>query len=98
MAQFRASCGHVCECRERAEKRATRWLCCEAAANESLQPNSLIRGKIQGISLETSLPVCTKPLRNGASLDEFPAIETGNFFRQIGKNIAPNSELGKSAR
>ena len=37
------------------------WLCCEAAADESLQPNSLIRGKIQGISLETSLPACTKP-------------------------------------
>ena len=42
-------------------------------------------------------PRLHEALRNGASLDEFPAIETGNFFRQTGKNIAPNSELGKSA-
>jgi hypothetical protein len=35
--------------RERAEKSPTWWLCCEAAANASLEPNSLITGKIQGI-------------------------------------------------
>jgi hypothetical protein len=36
VAQFRASCGHVRECRERGENAATRWLCWEAVANESL--------------------------------------------------------------
>ena len=33
----------------RGERRATRWLCSEATANESLRSNSLIIGKIQGI-------------------------------------------------
>ena len=62
MAQFRASCARSGEGQERAEKRATEWLCWETAANESPPSNSLIPGKIQGISLNTPSPGHTNPL------------------------------------
>src|SRR5689334_23024517 len=71
-----------------------RWLCWEAAANLSLYPNSLISGKIPGISLDTPLPACMNPLKHATSLDGFPAIGTGNFLLQTGKIAAANSESG----
>ena len=58
--------------------------------------NSLIHGKIQGISVETPLPACTNPLEHETSLDEFPAIGTENFLSLTGNRIAPNSEFGMS--
>jgi hypothetical protein len=61
------------------------WLCWETAANESLFLNSLMRGKIQGISFERPSPPAQKPFKHETSLDEFPAIRTGNFLLQTGK-------------
>jgi hypothetical protein len=41
-------------------------------------------------------PRLLKPIETGTSLDEFPAIRTGNFLFQTGKDSA-NSELKMSA-
>ncbi|MGE5259356.1 MAG: hypothetical protein ACM3MH_00610, partial [Actinomycetota bacterium] len=43
------------------------------------------------------LPACPNPLKHRASLDEFPAIGSGNFLLQTGKGIALNSEMRMSA-
>jgi hypothetical protein len=89
VAQFRASGGHFGKCSERNENPATRWLCWQAAAKESL-PNSLITEKIQGIFGESA----SKP---GGSFvlsyigqcvaAKFPTRENREFFRA-------NRELG----
>ena len=51
-------------------------------------PNSLITGKIQGISLNTPLPWRTNPLNSEICLDEFPAVGTGNFWSRTAKLTA----------
>jgi hypothetical protein len=88
MAQFRASSARFSEGQERVQKIATRWLCCEARANASRRPNSLITGKIQGISVRIPSPAALNPLRHEASLDEFPTSGTGNFLSRAGKGTA----------
>jgi hypothetical protein len=79
--------------------KARDWLAVLGGCSERVSAvlNSLIFGKIQGISVETPLPACTNPLKHETSLDEFPAIGTGNFLLQAGKGITPNSELRMSA-
>jgi hypothetical protein len=54
--------------------------------------NSLIRGKIQGISVETPLPALHSSLKRETALVEFPAIETGKFLLRTGKKYRANSE------
>ena len=61
------------------------------------RPNSLITGKIQGISIKMPLPACPNPLEHETSLDELPAIVSGNFSLRTGKAIRPNSEFEMSA-
>ena len=96
VAQFRASYGRYGPGQERAENRATGWLCCEAAANLSRLLKFPDPRENTGNSVET-LPACTNPLKHETSLDEFPAVGTGNFLLQTGKDIATNSELRTSA-
>ena len=59
--------------------------------------NSLICGKIQRISVEGPLPAWTIRLKHKASLGDFPAVGTGNFWARTGNAIAPNRELRMSA-
>ena len=79
----------------RESQKARDWLAvlegrCERVSAGS---NSLISTKIQGIFVETPLPAGTDPLKEETSLDEFPAVVTGNFLLQLGKNSSANSEL-----
>jgi hypothetical protein len=92
-AKFRALPGRFEERRERAKNRATRWLCCEAVANESpLLRFPDPRGKYREFALKRPSPLAQIHGKREVFSDEFPAIRAGNFLLQTGKNIAPNSE------
>jgi len=56
VAHFGGSLGMFSEALERAGKPATGWLCWQSQANPSLLPNSLIYGKLQGISAVLAQP------------------------------------------
>ena len=58
----------------------TRWLCWEAAANKSQPSNSLILGKIQGISLKTPPPLARNPLNSEFVWTNSLHIEQRIFF------------------
>ena len=49
-AEFRGEVGTLDRAQKYCYINDLMWLCCEAEANEAQQPNSLIFGKIQGIS------------------------------------------------
>ena len=82
MANFRTSSALIEEGRERARRPATGWLCGETAANESPPSNSLIPGKIQGISLKTPPPLALNPLNSEFVWTNSLHIEQGIFCRK----------------
>lgn len=84
VARFRASPGLFSDGRERAGNPATGWLCWEAAANVSLQTNSFISGKIQGIHLKSvRLAPLNLSVRRALRV-KFPVRGTGKFGSEQG--------------
>ena len=92
LAQFWASSQRFSECRKRARKPTTRWLCWEAAANASQLGNSLIPGKMQGIPSKSDR-TRTPDARNRRALAvKFPTDGTGNLRTRTGNCFQLNSE------
>ena len=69
---------------ERARKSATGWLCWQAPANCSPFVNSLITGKIEGISSILGPSSVTRPLQNNRLAAKFPKARAGNFSGKQG--------------
>jgi hypothetical protein len=72
VAEFRAFWGRSCEHRERAGNRATAWLCCEAAANESQRGNFPDSRENTGNFGRNSPPLSREPIEERWVFERIP--------------------------
>ena len=92
VADFRTSSALTEKGSQRARKGGTGWLCSQSAANCSPPANSLIRGKIQGISSISGPWRVLGPSNLNRLVAKFPTQQNREFNRENSEFFLRNRE------